>query len=123
MENLKDYSFTDCIVVDFSVDKYCSIIKIVVESYFPERTVSLVRKKGLLEISLTNISKIALSKNFEFEVDLDKPYDSMGNDLKSNEVYSITYDLNEGVFEFSMESDMLDLLVTCQGLNIAQVLS
>ena len=121
MENIKGYDFIDCLLVDFNVNQTCSELHIIVEAFYPIRN-EQKRKKGLIKIIFKQIKTITIEKKREFDLDLKIPYDKSGNDMKSNEIYSITSEeISKEVLACNLKSDMLNLSIKCDVLSIEEL--
>ena len=87
MNQIKNYDFVDCLLIDFSVNKYLTTIELISEVYFP--LIAGKRKKGSLKVILEDIKNIDCQINSEFKIDLLGKYNKDGDDQRANEVYSI----------------------------------
>ncbi|MBP3041625.1 hypothetical protein J9303_19475, partial [Bacillaceae bacterium Marseille-Q3522] len=87
--NIGEYSFVDCLLIDFTIDKTATKIELISEAYFPITENAEYRNKGKIAIILDEITHLNLDINSEFRNDILQPYDEDGSDFKANEVYSI----------------------------------
>lgn len=115
---INDYEFTDCLLIDFGIDKRLSNVYVVVEAFY-KLEADCKRKKGLLKIEFKNLFKISIDKTDEFEFDINQPYDKDGNDVKANELYSIEiFVKQENRKVVKLNSDMLNLEIEFVDITI-----
>lgn len=121
MTKLVDYAFVDCLFVDYAMDRLSSALSIVVEAFYPQREGGQ-RKKGLLRIAFSGIEFLQLTKNAEFDLDIQRPYSSDGDDVRANEIYSIVIEqVGPTVLSVVLSSDMLAMSARFMTLDIREI--
>lgn len=121
MTKLVDYAFVDCLFVDYAMDRLSSVLSIVVEAFYPQREGGQ-RKKGLLRITFSGIEFLQLTKNAEFDLDIQLPYNSDGDDVRANEIYSIIVEeARPGVLSVVLSSDMLAMSARFTTMDIREI--
>lgn len=119
--NINDYAFTDCLLIDFGVDKLLSKLYVLVEAFYKLKTDG-TRKKGLLKIEFSILNNIQINKTDEFEFDINLPYDKDGNDVKANELYLIEISVKDNNRKsVKLNSDMLNFEMEFDEISIIQV--
>lgn len=119
--NINDYAFTDCLLIDFGVDKILSKLYVLVEAFYKLKADG-TRQKGLLKIEFSSLNNIQISKTDEFEFDINQPYEKDGNDVKANELYLIEISEKEDNRKtVKLNSDMLNFEMEFDGLSITEV--
>lgn len=121
MKNISQYSFVDCLLIDFSVNKTCSRLEIVSEAYFPFKELSDRREKGRIKIIVSGISYIEMKIKEEFVLDILSPYSQEGDDTRANEVYDMKNEKNDTAWDFSLKTDFLDMKLGCKKLSIQEL--
>jgi hypothetical protein len=120
-KNIEEYSFVDCLLIDFGMNKSISTLFITFEAYFP-LSIDGKRKKGLLKIIFDGINNVSVLKKEELEYDISLPYDKEGNDARANEIYSVK--LSKFGNEYKkciVHSDMLDLEIVFKEFVIEEI--
>ncbi|TGM98458.1 hypothetical protein [Leptospira dzoumogneensis] len=121
MNEIEQYDFTDCLLIDFGVDKLISSIYILTEAYYP-LTQEGKREKGLLKIVFSSIGVIQILKTEEFEFDINLAYDPSGDHVKANEIYSIKVStFRDQIFNGSVNSDMLKIELQFKSMEIKKI--
>lgn len=121
MNNIQEYSFVDCLMLDFTTDKTVNTIEFIAEAYYPLMDNATLRKKGRIRVALQGIITVSMKINEEFTVDVLRAYDPEGDDYKANEIYSIQAAHAEKNLELILESDFLEMKVEAQKLEVMQL--
>ncbi|MDR3094534.1 MAG: hypothetical protein LBU62_07855 [Bacteroidales bacterium] len=117
MNNINNFTFVDCVLINFSVDHLLSTLIIETEAYFP--VCNSKRNKGRIQITFNNISKINLSKLQEFDFDLQSNSDKdFETDTRANEVYSIESKTDDNKINVNFVSDFLKFNLMCSYMDI-----
>ena len=120
MNQIENYSLIDCVMVDFASDQTLSKIDIITESYYP-KVAQTKRKKGLIKISLIDISKLIMNIGDEFTTDILRTYKTNQDDYKANEIYSIKIQQIDRYWQVNLESDFLKINLICKAYLIDQL--
>jgi hypothetical protein len=109
IQSLEGFDFVDCYFHGFSVHPLLSSVTLKTEAYFPQLPSESERKVGILSIALNEVT--------EMHTEIRPPF---SYDLEANEVYELTLTLNNGVYEFYLNSDYLALTVMCKQARLEQ---
>jgi len=86
---LKDLVFNDCIIVGFSRDAARRALTLTFEAY---DTNSAALAPDLYTLECSGLKDVQLHFSPEFLEDLNRPYDSQGDDQRANEIHELRRD-------------------------------
>ncbi|PKA14702.1 hypothetical protein [Leptospira haakeii] len=121
-DNLQQYLFIDCILVDFFLSPTVTDLIVITEAYYSE-VLNSIRKKGLLKVTFEHLVEVNIRKTSEFDHDLSLPYDRKGDHVKANEMYVMDIFNSDGedILSGKLDSDMLHVEVKFRSLQIEEL--
>ncbi len=112
---LTDLIFRDCMVVGFSRDATSDTLALTFEAYDATTSAS---EPDLYTLESSGIKDVRLRFSSEFLDDLNRPYDSQGDDQRANEIHSLHRDKSGYVH---IQADMIQGSFYCQECRLHRV--
>jgi hypothetical protein len=122
MNDIKKYDFVDCLLIDMNVGRLLSTLYVIVEAYYPIVSNVAIREKGLIKVTFNQIIAMNLKKIEEFDFDVNLPFGEGIDDVRANEIYSITCEKStvRGL-DVVLNSDFLQFELTCKDMEVLEI--
>jgi hypothetical protein len=119
---IKKYDFVDCLFIDMNVGRLLSFLYVIVEAYYPTVPHVVKQKKGLIKVTFNQILSLNLKKIEEFDFDINLPFGEGIDDVRANEIYSITCEKSavRGL-DVVLNSDFLQFELTCNNMEVVEI--